>query len=278
MSAAPLHSGFLSHKRMLFAWLSLLLVLAVAAAWYWQDMLPPRAVELGFGYGLGGLALLIILFLTYFGARKRSYEKGAGRLKGWLSAHVYLGIALIFLVPLHGGFTIGADIHGIAYIMVLITVFTGLFGVAFYGFYPRRVTANREGLTFDAMLRRIAEIDTELRGLSTQLSEAANDIVRKEAASGRIGGGVGILFFRPVNRTRRARQALARLNLGTDAGNRATALLESKAGVVDKLQRDIQMRSRLRAWLLLHVPLSLAALAAVLAHGVGMLLFGLGSV
>ena len=30
----------------------------------------------------------------------------------------------------------------------------GLFGVAFYGAYPRRVTANREGLTFDEMVRR----------------------------------------------------------------------------------------------------------------------------
>ena len=69
-----------------------------------------------------------------------------------------------------------------------------------------------------------------------------------------------------------------RLNLGTEAGNRAAALLDSKTALVDKLQRDIQMRSRQRAWLLLHVPLSLAALAAVIAHGLGMLMFGLGSV
>jgi len=34
----------------------------------------------------------------------------------------------------------------------------------------------------------------------------------------------------------------------------------------------------LRVWLLLHVPLSLAALAVVISHGVGMLVFGLGSV
>ncbi|MBO6782687.1 MAG: hypothetical protein JJ899_05345 [Alphaproteobacteria bacterium] len=278
MSAAPLHSGFLTHKRMMFAWLALLLVLAVAAAWYWQEMLPPSAVDLGFSYGLGTLALVIMLWLTWFGVRKRSYAKGAGRLKAWLSAHVYLGLSLVFLVPLHGGFTIAPDIHGIAYVLVLVTVFTGLFGVAFYGFYPRRVTANREGLTFDAMLKRIAEIDIELRGLSTQLSEAANNIVRREAESGRIGGGVGILFARPINKARRARQALLRLNLDSDAGNRAAALLESKAAVVDRLQRDIQMRSRLRAWLLLHVPLSLATLAAVIAHAAGMLMFGLGSV
>ena len=278
MSSALRHRGFLTHKRMLYAWLSLILVLAIAAAWHWQHMLPREAVDLGFRYGLGTLALVIMLWLTWFGVRKRSYAKGSGQLKGWLSAHVYLGIALIFLVPLHGGLTIGPDIHGIAYVLVLITVFTGLFGIALYGYYPRRVTANREGLTFDAMIKRIAEIDIQLRGLSTQVSEAANDVVRREAESGRIGGGIAVLFVRPVNRARWARRALIRLNLGTDAGNRAAALLESKTALVDKLQRDIQMRSRQRAWLLLHVPLSLAALAAVIAHGLGMLLFGLGSV
>lgn len=278
MAAVPLHSGFLVHRRMLFAWLALLLVGAVAAVWYWQDQFPARNVDLALGYGLGGLALAIMLLLAWFGVRKRSFAKGVGRLKGWLSAHVYLGIALIFLVPLHGGFEIRPDIHGLAYVMVLITVFTGLFGVAFYGFYPRRVTANREGLTFDNMLRRIAEIDLELRGLAPQLSEAANDVVRKEADRLRIGGGIGILFIRPKNHARRARQALMRLGLDSDAGNRAVALLESKATVVDRLQRDIQMRSRLRSWLLIHVPLSLAALALVIAHAVGMLVFGLGSV
>jgi len=278
MAAVPLHSGFLLHKRMLYAWLALFLVCVVAAAWHWQDRLLAQHVDLAFGYGLGCLALAIMLLLAWFGVRKRSFAKGAGRLKGWLSAHVYLGIALIFLIPMHGGFQIRPDIHGLAYVMVLITVFTGLCGVAFYGAYPRRVAANRAGLTFDEMVRRIAEIDIELRGLAPQLSERANEIVRKEAEGLRIGGGIGILFIRPVNRARRARQALMRLGLDSDAGNRVAALLERKSSVLDRLQRDIQMRSRLRSWLLLHVPLSLAALALVIAHAVGMLVFGLGSV
>ena len=171
MSAAPLHSGFLTHKRMLFAWLSLILVLAVVAAWYWQEMLPPSAVDLGFGYGLGGLALAIMLWLTWFGVRKRSYAKGSGRLKGWLSAHVYLGLALIFLVPLHGGFTIGPDIHGIAYVLVLVTVFTGLFGVAFYGYYPRRVDGQSRGPD----LRRDAEAG---RGDRYRVAGAVDPAVR----------------------------------------------------------------------------------------------------
>lgn len=278
MAVAPLHDGFLVHKRFRYGWLALLLVVLVAAAFFYRDRLEGINVDLVFGYGLGGLALAIMILLTWFGVRKRSYAKGAGRLKGWLSAHVYLGIALIFLVPMHGGFVIGPDIHGLAYVLVLITAFTGIFGIAFYGLYPRRVAANREGLTFDDMVKRMAEVDIEIRGLAPKLSEAANDVVRGEAANLRIGGGVGILFLKPRNRSRRAQIALHRLAIDSDAARRAEALLERKAEVVDRVQRDIQMRSRLRAWLLVHVPLSLAALAVVIAHGVGMLVFGLGSV
>jgi len=278
MSAAPLHDGFLIHKRFRYGWLSLLLVAAIAGLFYYQDQLPANVMDLAFGYGLGGLALVIMLLLAWFGVRKRSYATGAGRLKGWLSAHVYLGIALLFLVPLHGGFEIAPDIHGLAYVLVLITVFTGLFGIAFYGFYPRQVASNREGLTFDDMVKRLAEIDLELRALAPRLSEDANDIVRAEVAGVRIGGGVGLLFLRPLNRSKRAQNKLARLDVENESHSRAVALLERKASLVARLQRDIQMRSRLRAWLLLHVPLSLAALAIVIAHGVGMLVFGLGTV
>ncbi|MDG2270006.1 MAG: hypothetical protein P8M28_06295 [Alphaproteobacteria bacterium] len=278
MSAAPLHDGFLVHKRFRYGWLSLLLVVGVGAVFYYRDQLPANLIDLAFGYGLGGLALVIMLWLAWFGVRKRSYTNGAGRLKGWLSAHVYLGIALLFLVPLHGGFEITLDIHGLAYVIVLITVFTGLFGVAFYGFYPRRVALNRQGLTFDDMVKSVAEIDLELRALAPRLSEGANDIVQAEAAKIRIGGGITLLLLRPSNRSKRARDKLVRLGIEDESHVRAEGLLERKAALIVRLQRDIQMRSRMRAWLLLHVPLSLAALAIVIAHGVGMLVFGFGSV
>lgn len=278
MITARLHDGFLVHKRFRYAWLAVLLVALVAVAFVYRDRFPPATADLAFGYGLGGLALVIMLWLAWFGVRKRSYARGAGRLKGWLSAHVYLGIALIFLVPLHGGFVIGPDIHGAAYVLVLVTVMTGLLGVAFYALYPRRIAANREGLTFDDMVKRIAEVDIELRGLAPALSEAANDIVRSEAARLRIGGGVGILFFRPRNSSRQAQIALQRLALESEAARRAELLLDRKAAMVDRMQRDVQQRSRLRTWLLIHVPLSLAALAVVVAHAVGMLVFGLGAV
>ena len=44
------------------------------------------------------------------------------------------------------------------------------------------VTPSEGRLTFDDMVKRVAEIDMELRALAPRLSEAANDIVQAEAA------------------------------------------------------------------------------------------------
>lgn len=55
------------------------------------------------GYALGGFAALIILFLLWFGIRKRQYRSSAINLKSWLSGHVYLGVLLVVIVTLHKG-------------------------------------------------------------------------------------------------------------------------------------------------------------------------------
>ena len=49
----------------------------------------------GLGYTLGVSSAVIVLWLTWFGMRKRQYALSATKLKVWLSAHIYLGLALV---------------------------------------------------------------------------------------------------------------------------------------------------------------------------------------
>ena len=41
---------------------------------------------------------LLIVWLMFFGMRKRRYMNNIGTLRGWLSAHIYLGTSLILVV------------------------------------------------------------------------------------------------------------------------------------------------------------------------------------
>ena len=50
-----------------------------------------------YGYTLGTVGVLLILWLTMLGIRKRSMTRGRWSLKAWTSAHVYLGLSLIVI-------------------------------------------------------------------------------------------------------------------------------------------------------------------------------------
>src|SRR5262249_39149594 len=129
-----------------------------------------------------------ILWLTWFGYRKRSYTENAGRLAARLSAHVYLGLALFFVATLHTGFHLGWNIHTLAYALMCVVIASGIFGVYAYARYPRMMTENRESMTTTQMLSRIAGIDDELRRTAIPLDDATVAAVERAIASTPVGG------------------------------------------------------------------------------------------
>ncbi len=104
------------------------------------------------GYGIGIVSAATIFWLMWLGIRKRDYTATGAPLKGWVSAHGYLGTARVFLVPRHSAFEFGPNIHTAAYAMMCVVVLTGILGVVSYALVPTSMTRNRNNLTFDAML------------------------------------------------------------------------------------------------------------------------------
>lgn len=225
------------------------------------------------GYTLGTVGALLILWLTWFGYRKRTYAANHGRLASRLSAHVYLGVALLFVATLHTGFHFGLNIHTLAYVLMCIVIASGMFGVFAYVRYPPLMTENRENMTTVQMMGRIAGIDDELRAAALPLDDATVAAVDRAIQSTRIGGSAWRqLTGRYPGCTTAAAIAYMEAHaqdVSPDAEEpwRQTRLkLGEKASLLARIRADIRYKAMMEIWLYLHVPLTFALLAALTAH------------
>ena len=132
VSGGAEHESFLRYAR--FRWLKIAIAasLLALAGYLLADVKPRPSGGSWYGYTLGTLGVLQILWLTLLGVRKRNMTRGRWSLKAWTSAHVYLGLSLIVVATLHTGFQLGWNIHTLAYVLMLVVILSGLFGVCAY--------------------------------------------------------------------------------------------------------------------------------------------------
>jgi hypothetical protein len=225
------------------------------------------------GYGLGGLCALLILWLLWFGVRKRQYFSSGAKLSAWLSGHIYLGTALLILVPLHAAFEFGWNLHTLAYGLMAGVVLTGLVSVFLYGSIPELITRERGGRRLESLFSEIAGIDKGLRGLARSQPDAVSRAVARAIDETRIGGSAlrQLSGRDPDCATSWAIRAIDRepgpAELAErEVRNQILELLVRKRGVLALVRRDVRRRALLNMFLVLHVPLSTATLAAVAAH------------
>ena len=161
MNRAVRHESFLAWRN--FRHLKWACVLSILSVGLYLGFDFPAGHNGGtwLGYTLGTIGALLIVWLMWFGIRKRRYGPGNWSLKGWLSAHVYLGLSLVIVGTLHTGFQLGWNIHGLAYILMLIVIASGAIGLLVYVRVPQLMTENRRSQSLDEMARAIVEIDGE---------------------------------------------------------------------------------------------------------------------
>lgn len=258
-----------------FRWLKIAgaLVALAIAAYIWHR--PPAGPGGGtwLGYTLGTIAALLILWLTWFGVRKRRYRADAGLLLGWLSAHIYLGASLIVLATLHAAFQVGWNVHTLAYALMLGVIVSGFYGVYAYFRYPKAMTENLGEDTQETLLLKIGDFDRESRQLALGLPDGVNRLVLAATQDTRIGGSwrrqlsgrdpdcataAAINGLQAIGRTLRGEQARTNQQL--------YAVLLRKQELLTRARRDVAMKARLDLWLYFHVPLTIALLAALITH------------
>jgi hypothetical protein len=267
------HYSILEYARFRWFKAAVLLCVIAAAAYLWHQ--PPLKPYGGswLGYTLGSIGALLILWLLAYGVRKRRYRSTSGTVQGWLSAHVYLGAALVVVVTLHTGFELGWNVHTLAYVLMLLVVFSGFYGVFVYLRVPRVMTENLGQDTLDALLLRLGDLDREMRDKALSLPDELLAHIDRSVAGTRLGGSfMRIITGRdPSCATAAAVRewpSFARSLSGDHArrGKEVFSLLLQKNQILERARRDMRHKAVLDLWLYFHVPLAFMLLAALAAH------------
>jgi hypothetical protein len=274
------HQSILEYARFRWFKAALWLSLIAGAVYLWHD--PPLKPYGGtwLGYTLGTVGAVLILWLLWFGVRKRRYRSRLGTVQGWLSAHVYLGTALLVVATLHTGFELGWNVHTLAYVLMVATVASGFYGVYIYLAVPGLMTANRGDETLEAMLLKIADLDGEIREKALSLPDQILKVVSASVDGTRLGG----TFVRIVTGRDRGCPTAAAVRELPEIGKRLSGdaaklnhevytLVLQKNELLARARRDLAFKARLDLWLYIHVPLAMALLAALSAHVLSVFLY-----
>lgn len=272
MSPNNAHESFLVYKKLKFLWLALGLIFVSLLLYIFHDPLGSPNGGTWLGYTLGFISAILVLWLTWFGVRKRQYALSETKLKIWLSAHVYFGLALAVIATLHSGFQIGWNIHSAAYVLMLLTIFSGIFGVFVYVRYPVLMTKNRAGLSLDEMMGQISELDQDILREGRELPEEINSALLKAVRKTSIGGNIieKLSPKRVVCPTTQARNLIetkfADMALHDKNLSKVIALLAKKMKLLRRARRDLQIKVILKIWLYFHIPLAIGLLGALFSH------------
>lgn len=292
-----MHQSILNHKRYLWLWVALALLIVALFGYIWHKPIGPPNGGSWLGYTLGTIGAVLILWLMYFGVRKRRYYSNVGSTRGWLSAHIYLGTSLILIGLWHCGFQFGWNVHTLAFVLMCVVIVSGFFGVYAYLRYPTLMTQNRQNATRDAMLEEIRELDKSALQLADQVDKQIHDVVLRSIQRTKLGGGVwdqltardasdmallklreAVLNYKPAERPKTSGASATMVMMvdflasGATSDKQGEALrklldtMSRKRSLASRVARDIQLQALMEVWLYLHVPLSFALLGALIAH------------
>lgn len=293
------HQSILEYRNGRYGWWALLLVVGSALLYAsHSDFQPPNGGTWQ-GYVLGTVGLVLIVWLTALGIVKRRY--GKSNIQAWTSAHVYLGMALIVVASLHSALQLGFNVHSLAYILMCVVVVSGLVGLYFYRRYPRQMAQNRRNRSPRQLFAELNELNQQGQDLANQCHINVRTAVDTAIARTAIGGGFLDQLFgldgstvvlvaedeqggtKRQTLSNRGQQAIidyvakciprARKQGEASSLQNLLEVLCRRQTVTRQIREDIKFNARLKAWLWVHVPFTIALLVALLIHVVSVFFY-----
>jgi hypothetical protein len=286
-----IHQSLLRFRQARYLWWALGLSLISILLYLTPTGMSARSGSTWQGYVLGTVGALLILWLALLGIRKRSYRSTLGSVQGWASAHVYLGTALIVVATLHCAFELGWNVHTLAYVLMCLVIVTGMLGVGLYLAVPDMVRDNRAGGTRAELFGELYDLDARVRQLAGGCNPEAALAARSSVERTVIGGGLlaqlsggdqswMLLALRGGSGTQLTANAdqqaaidhvsswLPRAQKRSEVAalQELVAVLCRRQMILRRIRRDVRLSGWLKVWLYLHVPLTLALIAALTVH------------
>ena len=269
-SGAVLHESFLRYRDWRWAKIAGILSLVFLIIYAFDNPVPRPEGDTVYGYTLGTIGFGLILWLTALGIRKRRMSPGVWSLKAWTSAHVWLGLSLVVIGTLHTGFHFGWNVHTLAYALMMLVILSGLFGITVYAALPQQLSENRGELTETQMLESLRALDRQLHSAAQPLTGHAADLIRSSLEEDVFGIGMWRRLFahdRP-GQTAEVRQLIgaAAADQPPEAIARLRGILAEKHALIGRIHRHLHLRAMLEIWLYVHIPITIALIAALTAH------------
>jgi hypothetical protein len=290
MNAGVMHQSFFNYRRYRYAIRAGLLGVVAILAYIFCPLREPKSGGTWLGYTLGTIGALLIIYLAWYGVRRRTFGAG-GSTAGWLSAHVYFGLVLMLVATLHSGFQFGWNVHTATYVLLALVVLSGAWGTYTYAKYPSLIIRQRGNISRAELVEEIYQLDGRAIRVASALPPDVHDLLSDAIRRTQVGGSVwamlrgydestllipagdGLPSRVVANQGQRALiEALAgRLAAQADSAEIAKMhslldIVARKASLVARLQKDVQLQSLIQFWLYLHLPLCFALLVALIAH------------
>ncbi len=282
-----------THRPWAIATVALAIVSTVAYIVYATETPggPRGGSAMGLTFGIVGYAMM--LYAGLLGARKQVPTWRIGRAQTWMRGHVWLGLLSLLLILFHAGFAFRGPLTLVMMILFFIVIGSGILGAAIQHYVPSFMTSR---VPLETIYEEIPHVRAQLRDEADQLAAAI---------CGPLNGAAEPVSERPQSvlveiehddrerfrevYLRKVRPYLAdpetpgvELSDPRRSGETFEALRRLLAppvhGMLDDLEniceeeqqlsRQIRIYRWLHAWLLVHVPLSIALLVLGAVHAV----------
>ena len=281
-----LYENLLRYRSARYFWWALALVSACVGIFVTHGRAEPPNGGTWQGYTLGTIGALLIVWLTWLGIRKRSYSSTVGTVRGWTSAHVYLGTACLIIGSLHSALQFGWNVHTFAYILMCLVIFSGFFGLYVYINHPRTLSDNRLGGSRESLFGELYDLNERGLELGRRCSSNVQQAVSSSIERTAVGGGVfaqlgardasliSVDGGKPVPHPdqQMAIDYVANLIPRAEKAQEVVALEElllvlcRRQTILRRLRKDIQLQGWMQIWLYVHVPLTIALIGALSVH------------